>query len=247
MTKVFCAALAAALLASTARPGEPEADGVKKTWSPAPVGDDLTLLLETLNGKAKGKRTPIHEVMERLERQLQDRGLATSTANRILERSREYDLSMVLDWRLEAMVREGRNVRAAELWLQCLRAHLVATTLGKGAVAIGRVVVDDGKLDPEMVLAQMPILQGGYFASEVGDLAKPIRFRAPGYEEVEVPFTGKVGPIVDVGTVVLKPLSPDNAGSLKAQLVLDIPERGPPTVKLSMMVPRGNMPYFGTT
>jgi len=229
--------------------GQPDdsSRGVQKTWTKAPPTDDLTLLLATLNGKAQGKRVAIHELMDRLEAQLQDRVTASATANRILERCRDYDLGMVLDLRLEAMIRDGQSVRAAELWIKSLRSHLVVRTMGRGGVAIGKVIVEDGKLDPELVLAQMPILEGGYFAGEVGDFTRPVRFRAAGYEEVEISLAGKRSSIVDVGTVVLKPLPPERAASLKAKVALDIAERGPPSVKISLSTPRGNTPYFGVT
>jgi hypothetical protein len=221
------------------------ADDPKKAWARATATDELSLLLRTLNGGEIGNRVPIHEPMESLERQLERPESSEATATRILERRREYDLGATLDRRLSEMAREGKRVPAAALWIQCLRAKLTARTLGGGGVVIGQVALEDGKLDPESVLAQMPILTGGYFAGEVRSFSKPIRFRAFGYQELEVPLAGKAGAIIDVGKVVLKPLPADQTASFRAKVQLDIPERGPATASVSLTVPRTNVPYFG--
>ena len=86
---------------------------------------------------------------------------------------------------------------------------------------VGQVVVADQKTSPEMVMAQMPILSDGYFAGAVGDLHRPVGFRAEGYENLDVPLAGKQGDVVYVGTVTLKPLSKDHEATLKGKVVLD--------------------------
>jgi hypothetical protein len=67
-------------------------------------------------------------------------------------------------------------------------------------IVVGQVTVEGGKLDPTMVLAQMQILDEGYFAGEVGDLKKPLMFRAHGYEEKAVTFKGKEGEVICLPT-----------------------------------------------
>jgi thiol-disulfide isomerase/thioredoxin len=111
---------------------------------------------------------------------------------------------------------------------------------------IGRVVVADSKLDPELVLAQMPILPEGDFAGEVGDLQRPLWFRGDGYADLEVPLKGRSGEVVDVGTVTLKPLAKDQSATIKGSIHLDSPKEGElPTVRVSLMVPPANTPHNG--
>jgi len=220
-------------------------DQSQAAWKHAAATDELSLLLGTLNGAGKPGRTPIHELMGTLNQELQDHKTATPTANRILERRDEYDLGRAVEQRLFAMIGERKEVAAAELWLQCLKAKLVAKTLAEGGVAIGRVVVEDGRLEPEMVLAQMPILPDGSFAGEIGSFSKPIRFRAVGYEEIEIPLSGHAGDVVDVGTVTLKPIPAEKAATLTGRVALDIPERAPAAMSISLQVPKTNMPYIG--
>jgi len=206
------------------------------------ASDDLQALVDAANGKKMNK--PIHQLTGALDQQLYNKGTANETAKQILARKTEFNLGPVVENRLNTMT--GNNVAAAQLLLQALKAKLITTSMKKGGVAIGQVVVEDGKLDPEFVLAQMPILEGGYFAAEVGDMTKPIKFRAAGYEDVEAPLAGKAGEFLDVGTVTLKRVPTDKLGSMKGKATLDIADRGPATVALSFGVPMPpNTPHGG--
>ena len=84
---------------------------------------------------------------------------------------------------LDEIADQKSPVVAAELLLRIAQARRVVKDQRKGHVIVGQVIVADGRLDPELVLAQMPIRADGYFAGEVGDLERPVgfcaRLRAP--------------------------------------------------------------------
>jgi len=209
------------------------------------ANDDVTVLLNSVHRTSEGRRLPIHEAIGAIERQLQKKETAATAAKAILDRRGEFKLDPVLEKRLAAMIAEGKSVVAAEVMLRCVQSKLTINTLSKGSVVIGRVVVEDGKLDPEMVLAQMPILDGGYFASEVGSMKKPLAFRAAGYEDVQTALGGMAVDVFDVGTVTMKPIAPEKFASVKGRVMLDIVDRGPATMTLSLMVPPANTPHGG--
>lgn len=148
--------------------------------------------------------------------------------------------------RIEGMVRDGQAPRAARLFLNILSARDAVARFKKGAVVVGHVALSDGKLDPELVLAQMEILPGGDFAGEVGDLNRPVSFRAGGYADAVVPLAGKSGPFVDLGTVTLAPLPKDQAAGLKGTVKVDgAKDVEGATVSVSLMVPPANTPHNG--
>jgi thioredoxin-related protein len=139
-----------------------------------------------------------------------------------------------------------KPVLAARLLVAIVRAQMIVTRIKKGSVVVGRVTVEGGKTEPEDVLAQMPILPEGYFAGEVGDLKRPLGFRAPGCENLDVPLDGKTGDLVYVGKSVLKALKKENSATLKGTIALDAaktPEGA--TATLMMMVPPPNTPHNG--
>lgn len=96
---------------------------------------------------------------------------------------------------------KAKPVVAAQLLLQVARARNTVRSYQRGHVVVGRLIVEDGKTDSELVLAQMPILPDGYFVGEVADLQRPICFRAQGYQALDVPLAGKKGDVVSVGEV----------------------------------------------
>ncbi len=106
----------------------------------------------------------------------------------------------------------------------------------RGYIIIGKVELD-GPGDPRDVKAQMEILEDGYFASHVKDLDRPIGFRLHGYEPLDVSMPSKFDDIIDLGTIVLKKLPPEDFASLKGRLKL---QRGKKyedaTVKLTIRV-----------
>jgi hypothetical protein len=69
-------------------------------------------------------------------------------------------------------------------------------------------------------MAQMPILEEGYFVDNVQSYDQPLCFRAQGYRDLDVPLDkNKPGTILD--KVVLKPLPAEEQATLKGKLVLD--------------------------
>jgi thiol-disulfide isomerase/thioredoxin len=223
------------------------ADDSKKNFnSPQKAADDdVTVLLNSVNRAGEGTRKPIHEAVGAIERKLNDKATAEAAAKALLDRRNEFQLDPVLEKRLSSMIAENKSVVAAQIMLRCVQSKLTINTLSKGSVVIGRVTTEDGKLDPEWVLAQMPILDGGYFAGEVGSMKKPLRFRAAGYEDLEVPLGGMAVAVYDVGTVTLKPTPPEKMASVKGKVALDLADRGPATVTISLMVPPANTPHGG--
>lgn len=139
-----------------------------------------------------------------------------------------------------------KPVLAARLVVYIARAQKIVAQFKKGSVAVGQIVVEDGKTEPEEVLAQMPILPEGYFAGEVGDLQKPIAFRSHGYENLDVPLEGKKGDLVYVGKAVLKPLKKDEEATLKGIIALDaVKTAESATLTLTMNVGPVNTPHGG--
>jgi thiol-disulfide isomerase/thioredoxin len=148
---------------------------------------------------------------------------------------------------VDELVRQKKTPVAAQLLLQIAKAKNTVRSFKKGHVAVGRVIVADGKLAPELVLAQMEIMPEGYFAGEVGDLQRPLGFRAEGYGSIDVPLKGETGDIVYLGTVTMSPLAADQAASLKGTIKLDDPKGGAGTtsLQLSLSVPPPNTPHNG--
>jgi thiol-disulfide isomerase/thioredoxin len=148
---------------------------------------------------------------------------------------------------VDELVSQKKSPLAAQFLLRIAGAKNTIAFFKKGHVAVGRVVVADGKLEPELVLAQMEIMPEGYFAGEVGDLQRPLGFRAEGYASVDVPLKGMKGDVVYLGTVTMSPLAADQAASLKGTIKLDDPKGGAGTtsLQLSLGVPPPNTPHNG--
>jgi hypothetical protein len=147
---------------------------------------------------------------------------------------------------LNELVSLEKSALAARLLLKIAWAKGQVALHKKGHVAVGRVVVSDAKLDPELVVAQMEILPEGYFAGEVADLERPLVFRGEGYSSLEVPLKGKRGELVYLGAVTLKRLAAGQAASLQGKVMLeDAKSADTPTVLLSLSVPPANTPSGG--
>ena len=82
-------------------------------------------------------------------------------------------------------------------------------------------MVEDGKIEPEMVKAQMPIMQEGYFADEIKSIDLPICFRARGYRDLDVPLSSYKNSLANVGKVILRPLPAEERATLKGTVALD--------------------------
>ena len=126
-------------------------------------------------------------------------------------------------WR-EQLQREGRG----NLWTQLETTidlkweeaqGYARAFVGIPHVVIGRVVVPNSE-DPRFVLAQMQILDGGYFASAVKDLAQPLSFRLPGCLPVDFPLKGKTGDLAFLGDILIPAASPSQLGAIRGKIRL---------------------------
>jgi thiol-disulfide isomerase/thioredoxin len=218
-------------------PSGPSADEPKR--SP----DLVETLLMTFRD---GDRKSFYDALVKLESQL-DRGgpVAEAAARELLGRKVEIVPDPGVANRLDEVAGRDTPGRAAAWLLQIAKARQTVRTYHRGHVVIGRLVVEDARTDPEMVMAQMPILPGGYFAGEVGDLVRPIAFRSHGYQNLDVPLKGKSGEVVDVGTVTLTSLPKDQVASLKGTVTLDDSRRSGTRVQLSIAVGPVNTPHNG--
>ena len=192
-------------------------------------------------------RQAFYSAYGQLDQRLRKGGAEGTEAARLaLGRTKEIVTEPTVRKLIEHLADQKKPELAALLLLQIAKAEQTVRSYKKGHVAVGRVVVEDAKQDPELVLAQMEILPEGYFAGEVGDLERPICFRAPGYADLEVPLKGKTGDLVDLGTIHLKPLPKDQARTLKGKLALDATgDMKSSTVQLSMSVGKANTPHNG--
>jgi thiol-disulfide isomerase/thioredoxin len=159
---------------------------------------------------------------------------------------------------VETLAKE-KPVLAARLLAQVARASVMARNYDNAAFAVGQLVVEDEQLDPVMVLAQMPILDEGYFAGEIGDVKRPLCFRAHGYEDLDVPlaadkdaeagdgdYGGEKGIAILVGKVTLRPVPEDRRATLRGRIVLDASQdASSATLTLNAAVPPVNTPYGG--
>ena len=122
---------------------------------------------------------------------------AESAARLLLGHREEITVEPEVKVLLDTIVGDKKTPLAARLLLQIARAKNTVASFKKGEVVVGRVVLADGKLEPELVLAQMEILPDGYFAAEIGDMQRPLGLKAEGYAGVDVPIQGKAGSVID--------------------------------------------------
>ena len=137
------------------------------------------------------------------------------------------------------------KVIAARRLLQLALASSTVKMLGKGKVAFGQLKVEGGKVEPEMVLAQMVIQPDGWFATEIGDPEKTLGFRAANHKELNLELP-KGDAFLDLGTVVLKPLSQGESAILKGKIIFEGPD-GPKNLQasLNIQMPTSNSPSGG--
>jgi thiol-disulfide isomerase/thioredoxin len=208
------------------------------------TGKDIDELLRVMKGT---DWQATRQATGKFEQQLAKKDKTSEeVAGILLDRAADFVADAEAADFLGKLAKKGERVHAAALLLRIVQARQTVLSLKKGHVIVGQVVVEDGKLDPELVMAQMPISPEGYFAGEVGDLKRPVGFRAQGYEPVNVPLAGKQGAVVYVGQVKLKPLQKDNAASARARITLDGAKTNDAVeVSLSMSVDGINTPHNG--
>jgi serine/threonine protein kinase/outer membrane protein assembly factor BamB len=113
-------------------------------------------------------------------------------------------------------------------------------------VIIGRVVAP-GFEDPRMVLAQMEVLEGGYFASAVNDLQHPVGFRLAGCLPTELSLQGKSGELIWVGDVVMTKAEPEQLGGIRGRVRFsDDQNPAVASVRISIATGSINTPSNGT-
>jgi thiol-disulfide isomerase/thioredoxin len=206
--------------------------------------DDAAKLLEA-------SRSPDWQAFDALastlEQQLAQKGKdADELAKSLLVRKADLVTSADVIAVLDELSRKDRSVEAAALLVRIAAARRTVHSFKRGHVIVGKLAVADGKLDPSLVMAQTPILPGGYFAGEVADLQRPVGFRAHGYDNLDLSLAGNAGDMVYVGQVTLKPLPRDRAASLKGKITLDGAKKGETAeVTLSMSVSGINTPHNG--
>jgi thiol-disulfide isomerase/thioredoxin len=118
-----------------------------------------------------------------------------------------------------ALVEQKKDRLAASLVARLLHAWSFGGQCSQ--VVMGQLVVQDGKLDPELVLAQMPILEDGYFVDLVQSFDRPLSFRAAGYRDLDVPLDNHRNFLAILDKVVLEPLPDQERATLQGKIVLD--------------------------
>src|SRR5262249_34652896 len=130
-----------------------------------------------------------------------------------------------------------RTELATQLDDQIRRATQSAKSVQGGHVAVGRVVIDDGRADPRTVAAQMEILDDGWVATAVRNVAQPVAFRLHGYEPLNF-LLSDVGtdPLVFAGEVRMKPLEPAHRATCFGRVVLQ--HSDPRTIEVELAIAR---------
>ncbi|QVL33564.1 thioredoxin family protein [Telmatocola sphagniphila] len=124
---------------------------------------------------------------------------------------------------LETSQKSKTQLVAAERGLEILRALHTVKSIGRGKIAFGTLKVEDSKLNPEMVLAQMVIFEDGWFVTDIGDSKKTLGFRAAGY----LPLDAKLPETCDelqLDTLILKPISLADSATITGKIVFDGPD-----------------------
>jgi len=114
------------------------------------------------------------------------------------------------------------------------------------ASIVGGRVVLEGKGDPQDVIAQMEIFQGGYFITVVSELNRPLCFRMHQYVPLDVEFKETGEDMIDLGTLHMNPLDISKLSCVKGKLNLDC-ERDISKAQVSFNVQQGpiNTPSGG--
>lgn len=156
---------------------------------------------------------------------------------------------------------------AAKLLVWAARAQMIAKHIPKrpnqtspATYAVGRLIIADGKFSPADVMFQVPITEEGYFATEIGDVSRPLAFRAPGYEPLDAPFPNVESRSADPDSLVpadvvypillenitIKPLADDQRATLRGRAAVDDASKAA-TAKVSLSLGMGpaNTPHGG--
>jgi len=161
--------------------------------------------------------------------------------------AKDLPLSPEVVKRIQDLKTAGKQNLAENLSREIKEAWETTRRYHKGHVIVGQVKLTDAKKDVRLVDAQMVILEEGLFAGEVKDLERPVGFALQGYLPVELQLKGKSGEIVDVGEIILQPLTQKDSAGVSAKILL---ESGSPTnSKVKLYAGQGavNTPHNGTS
>lgn len=160
-------------------------------------------------------------------------------------KAKDLPLSPAVVKRLEDLKTAGKKDLADKLSQEIREAWETACRYKQGHVIVGQVKLADGKKDVRLVDAQMVILEEGLFAGEVRDLERPVGFALQGYLPAELQLKGKNGNIVDVGEIILQPLTQEKSSSLKAKISTESGSASEVSMKLAVSRGAINTPHNG--
>jgi thiol-disulfide isomerase/thioredoxin len=215
--------------------------------TPTPTAQDLVESFKRPQDAGVNFRVAAEQAIDRLDKA---DAAADALAQDLLGATRQFVANPRVVQEIERLNKAGDGRLAAKWLLRIAMSKAAASRQPTGRpalhVAVGRAVPEDGRLDPRDVLMQSPVLDKGYFSTEVADLAKPLRLRARGYQDAEVRVADEAGDLTHVGTVTLKPLGQGQLASVKGSIRLD----GGGALKevrvtLGVMVPTPNTPGGG--
>lgn len=225
--------LAWSAFGQTGTPAAPRLPGEKPRATPAGKMSEAKEVVDLLNTFAGPDDRAFLTAYSALDNKLAGPSPAnTKFARQLLTRRGDFVTDPRAVSLLDAAAKK-KAVSAAQLLLQIARAQRTVRGETRGHVVIGQVIVEEHKTAVEHVLAQMPILIGGYFAGEVADLTRPISFRAQGYQGVDVRLEGKEGDVISLGEVRMKPLPKAEQATLRGTVQMDI-EGSPTTAKVKI-------------
>lgn len=136
-----------------------------------------------------------------------------------------YDLSNIYPRELVEIIErlrgEGKMTLADDLERNIERELQQTKWLDKGYVVVGQLVLVSKDVPGGKPQVQTDILDEGYFAAAVGDLSRPLGFRAHGYEPLDFSLLRlDRRPISYVGQVEMRHLTSKDVASLKGQVLL---------------------------
>lgn len=198
----------ALLLACLNTAGLPAQDAAKP--ASADINAQVAALKESLTNPDKFKN--FYAAYSVLASQL-DGSEGAKTAEAIL--SSKNDL--IADEKVLAAITTKDARQTARRVLEMARSFNSVKRFGKGHVVFGSVKVADGKLDSDLILAQMMIQPDGWFCTEIADLARPLSFRAAGYRMLDAKIAAGEK-VADLGSLVMQPVSDAETATLKGKI-----------------------------
>ncbi|MFM7594527.1 MAG: hypothetical protein ACKO85_22255, partial [Isosphaeraceae bacterium] len=125
--------------------------------------------------------------------------------------------TLLTDEKVLAAITTKDARQTARRILELARSFNSVKRSGKGSVVFGSVKVADGKLDADLILAQMMIQPDGWFSTEIADTARPLSFRAAGYRMLDAKIPSGQN-VTDLGSLVMQPVSDAETATLKGKI-----------------------------